>query len=273
MKIPLSPRRRVRKDEIDLDESLKRLPADYCWQLLKGLLVELQGHITTEMANNLNSVLRKRDVAGYHVLDSLYGLQCMTHWGRPEPGNPAVVRLLVSVIRKHEQMELVSKKERYVACLEAVKALDTTLVTSRDSWTSDRVFKSMRRVLQQVLGSAPNLEMIAEGSRHGPGSSSTIGYRDRNSYFKYEKWPYAVGPRAKALLVDVIKLDERWVGSLEDAYRERYKIPKWAILNRTAFWNNIVDPQYSFNRVTSVPKDGSKDRPIAIEPADRKSVV
>lgn len=268
MKIhPPSRPTRPKLDVLDLGESLKRLPADYCWQLLDGLLAELTDHITEGLRTDLYHILRKRDVVGYSELDSLYGLQCMTHWGRPEQGNPAVVRLLVSVIRKHEQMETVSRRDRFVACLEGVKALDSAMGAPKDSWTSDRVFNSMRQLLKQVLGAAPDLEMIAEGSRHGPGSSSTISYKDRNSYFKYEKWPYAVSPRAKALLVDVIKLDERWVGVLEDAYRERYKIPKWAILDRSVFWDNVVDPQYSFNRVTSVPKDGSKDRPIAIEPA------
>jgi len=269
MKIrPLPRPSRPKWGEVDLAESIKRLPADYCWQLLNGLSAELNDHITTGLRGDLLSIARNRDVKGYHGLDDLYGLQCMNHWGRPEPGNPAVVRLLVSVIRKHESMELVSKKDRYTACLTAVRQLDEGLAVSpRESWSTDRVFNSMKQILKQVLGPAPDLEMIAEGSRHGPGSSSTISYKDRSSYFKYERWPYAVSPRAKALLVDVIKLDERWVGSLEDAYRERYKIPKWAILNRTAFWDNVVDPQHTFNRVTSVPKDGRKDRPIAIEPA------
>jgi hypothetical protein len=39
----------------------------------------------------------------------------------------------------------------------------------------------------------------------------------------------------------------------------------WSILDRTVFHNTIVEGVYPFNVVTTVPKDGRKDRPIAKE--------
>lgn len=255
-----------RPSKVDLGQSLKRLPADYCWQLLGHLLTELSDHITVGLRGELSAIVRKRDIAAYYKLNDLWGLQCMSSWGRPEPGNPATVRLLISVIRKHEAMALVSEKERKVRCLESVKTLDASLRPVLGGSDCDPVYVAMKALLTQVLGAVPDVASIANGSRHGPGSSSVSSYVDRNSYFKYENWPYAVSPAAKALLVDVIKLDQRWVGSLEDSYRERYGIPKWRLLNQETFFENVVHSQHNWNRVTSVPKDGQKDRPIAIEP-------
>lgn len=264
---PLRKGKRSRSTtKVDLGCSLNRLPASYCWQLLELLTTELNDYITVPLRDELRLIARKRDIKGYYELNNLYGLQSMAHWGRPEPGNPAMVRLLVSVIRKHENMCLVGKAERKLRCLESVKTIDAGLRPVPTDAACDPVYVAMRSVISQVLGTAPDVASIASGSRHGPGSSSVGSYIDRSAYFKYEDWPYAVGPRARSLLVDVIKLDQRWLGSLEDSFRDRYNIPKWRLLNQEMFLNSVVHSEHNWNRITSVPKDGQKDRPIAIEP-------
>jgi hypothetical protein len=39
----------------------------------------------------------------------------------------------------------------------------------------------------------------------------------------------------------------------------------WQILDWQVFWSNVIVP-CTYNRITTVPKDGTKDRPIAVEP-------
>lgn len=245
----------------------RRYPADYCWQLLALLFRELRNQVDVELGREMERVIRTRSIPGYYELDALCGLQCMATWSRPYRGNPAVVRLLGSVIRKHEMMELVKASERKKQCLESVKTLDASLFSFRNSWNSDPVYLRMKERIREILGPRPDSEVIAENARHGPGSSITHSFEHRSAYFKYAEWPYAVSRRARALLIEVIKLDPRWIGALEQAYRTRYRLKAWNILNQDVFWANVVNDEYQWNRVTTVPKDGTKDRPIAIEPA------
>jgi hypothetical protein len=69
------------------------------------------------------------------------------------------------------------------------------------------------------------------------------------------------------MLIQVIQLDSRWLGALESSYRRRYRIQPWRILNWDTFWKGVIHDEFNWNKVTTVPKDGTKDRPIAIEPA------
>lgn len=244
-----------------------RYPADYCWQVLSLLFDSLRDQVDVELGKSFERAIRARSIEAYYELDTLCGLQCMTAWSRPYRSDPAVARLLSSVIRKHERMELNSKRERRQVCLESVKTLDQSLPLSRKSWSTDIVYLRMKVILEEILGAVPDCEVIADSARHGPGSSLTHSFECRSAYFKFAEWPYAVSPRARSLLIEVIKLDPRWTGALEQAYRVRYNIPAWKLLNQECFWRNVVNDEYNWNRVTTVPKDGTKDRPIAIEPA------
>lgn len=247
--------------------TLMRYPADYCWQVFSLLFDSLRDQVDVELGKSFEKALRARSIEAYYQLDALCGLQCMSTWSRPYRGNPAVARLLSSVIRKHERMELISKGDRKKNCLESVKTLDSSLPTSRKSWSTDSVYLRMKVILEEILGVVPDSEVIADNARHGPGSSLTHSFEHRSSYFKYAEWPYAVSARARSLLIEVIYHDPRWVGALEEAYRRRFGIPSWRLLNQEIFKRNIVNDEYNWNRITTVPKDGSKDRPIAIEPA------
>lgn len=245
--------------------SSHRLPANFCWRVFGILLEELATQVTKTCASDLRGILRKRDAAGYIAYGDLNGLQSMTRWGRPEPGNPASVRLLCSVLRKHIKLETVPPARRKSEAIQRSVDCDQRIKLAEDL-ESDPVLVAAREFCQATLGSAPDVDSIAVSARHGPGSSVRNDFAHRSGYFKYSNWPYAVTPRAKDLLIDVIKLDPRWVGSLEDDYRKRYRIPPWNVLNQDVFWANVVNDSYNFNRLTSVPKDGTKDRPIAIEP-------
>lgn len=248
---------------------LCRVPADYHWQVLRLLTTALSTLVPPSLTNGLMDAIRARDPVRYYDLGELFGLQSIAEEKVPTDRDVSALAsqyLLVSVIRKYPAMETVDRTTRKRRCLESVKTLDASLPDSSVYWSTDPVFLQMRRVIQEILGPTPTAEMIADSARHGPGSSTTVSFRDRSRYFKYREWPYPVSPRASGLLTAVIKLDQRWVGVLEDSYRRRYGVPPWAILHQDTFWKNIVHDEHCWNRVTTVPKDGTKDRPIAIEP-------
>ncbi len=247
-----------------------RVPADYHWQVLRLLVDALKTLVPPELATGLEGSIRSRDPNRYYALGESFGLPSIAKAldsFELSGFDPATQYLLVSVMRKHPKMETVSKTDRRSRCIEAVKSLDAELLTESPYWTHDEVFRYMKADLQLILGPVPTVEVIADSARHGPGSSTTLGFNDRSKYFKYQDWPYPVCPRAETMLTSVIKLDQRWVGVLEDSYRRRYGIPPWRILNQDSFWKNVVHAEHCWNRVTTVPKDGTKDRPIAIEPA------
>lgn len=242
-----------------------RLPKDYPWVVLTEVSSALSDVLEDTSLLDASNAARQRNVQILKDLDQPYGLRSINRMGADERLKAASRRLISSLIIKHEGICLGTPAERKDRCLRDVISLDTGLKFSQDLLT-DPVFIQMKRELRRLLGDSPNLEEISEYCRHGPGSSTEHAFEHRSSYFKYLKWPYACSPRAGDLLRLVIQADPRWVGSLEDGYRRRYEIPPWRILNQDAFWKNVVFDEVPFNIITSVPKDGTKDRPIAIEP-------
>jgi hypothetical protein len=112
----------------------------------------------------------------------------------------------------------------------------------------------------------PHVEQLCLSARHGPGAVfGQVGAKSGSKYDKYKGWPYSVTPRARKHAVEFIRSDPRWMGALESDYRARHDIKAWSILNFEAFWDKTLI-NVTGNRITTVPKDWSKDRPIAIEP-------
>lgn len=246
---------------------LRRLPQDFSWRLLHKLVMTLSDSISVQLKDRLLSIIRSRDIAGYYELEVEFGLQCIArHPQGPFPGNPASVLLLISVFRKSVDMALLSGKERRTSCIAKALSLDNSLpVTPKSEWHSDHVYVQARGWIQRVLNSVPDLDTIANSVRHGPGSSASVPYCARSRYFKYLNWPYRSTPASRCLLTDCILTDARWAAVLEDDMRKQFHIPMWNILNRDSFRSRIVDANHPYNVVTTVPKDGRKDRPIAKE--------
>ena len=126
--------------------------------------------------------------------------------------------------------------------------------------------KFARYFVKSTIGEMlPSCDILSKRARHGPGAS--IGSRANKShpYFKYVQWPYSVTIDTFDHARLLIENDDRWLGALEDSYRRRFSIPMTTILNWTTFWESVfvIVPG---NRVTTVSKDSSKDRTIAIEP-------
>lgn len=248
--------------------ALKQLSPSFCWDLLLALSRDLSSELTSEQAKDIFDVIRRRDVPGYFALDAKHGLQCISRECRPRPGNPAVRRLLTAILRKNTSFATKTPEERKFDAIELVKKLDCRprpLILGRRNRDENDVFMLVKERISEILGDVPTSNMIAVRAMHGPGSTATTPYAARSTYFKYNSWPYACSPRARALFTEVMTSDERWIGSLEQAYRSAESIPVWAVLNQDLFKERMVK-DLPYNVVTSVPKDGTKDRPIAKEP-------
>lgn len=246
-------------------EFLKRLPANYCWQLLRELLTATADQLSSSLYEELSGVVRRQVAAEYYGLDALHGLQRIAVGVDPKRGNPAVVHMLVSAFRKCSGLELISAKQRKLECLTNVRLVDDAVPGLKPDWLVDEVYVRARRWLEALLGPAPDSDAVMYSARHGPGSTASIGFDQRNKFFKLARWPYRSTPSARGLLADCIRADSRWESALEDSYRREAGVTMWSILDRTVFDSSIIEGIYPFNVVTTVPKDGRKDRPIAKE--------
>lgn len=244
---------------------LRRLPDDYCWQLLKLLLESCSQELSASFVSTLHGIIRRRDVEAYYRLDAQWGLQCISSWVNPMQGNPAVVHMLVSSFRKCKNLALFTPKQRKEVCITNVVRIDDAIPSLRSEWLTDEVYVHARRWLAELLGCCPTSDEVHYCSRHGPGSTSSIPYYLRSVYFKHLRWPYRSTPSARGLLTHCIRADLRWRSVVETAVRAELKIDPWNIVIPELFDEFVVDASYPYNTITTVPKDGRKDRPIAKE--------
>ncbi len=245
--------------------STPRIPADYPWVVLREVVECLRGELPSDLSIGLLDASRRRDPSKYLEIGNAFGLQSINRGLTDQAHTAACLRLVTSLIAKHESLGMTTAKERKEACIARTIELDRTLTFNRDVLTTPFHQQVQAEVLR-ILGHSPDLAEVSMSCRHGPGSSTVHAYANRSSYFKYSEWPYVCTPRCEGLLREVIAADPRWVGALEDSYRDRYRLTKWSILDREVFWRNVIFSESPSNEVTSVPKDSTKDRAIAKEP-------
>jgi hypothetical protein len=263
-----SPQRPARvRTRVRSSLALKRLPADFCWQFFDALCVGCESSMTVDCLKRFREVARKRDVSEYYKLDNEFGLQSMTELRiGPRPVRVEVSYMLSAILRKCADMPLVDRVTRKEQCLKKILITDASIPPLRKEWESTTgVYAQARYWLRDLLGPPPDDEEVAVSARHGPGSSASIPFGLRSRYFKYATVPYRCTPASRSLLTYCIQNDARWASALEDHLRHRDQVPMWAILDRPHFWNVVCDGGHPYNVVTTVPKDGRKDRPIAKE--------
>lgn len=242
---------------------IKPLGSDFSWALLTRLCDDLDGSLSDEFRTALRACIRARSVTAYYSLEQQFGLHSIA---RLEYGPQAAAqRLLTALMRKNENLELKPDNVRKKECLAGVIQLDASLDAPIIRGSGDEVFVQTKYHVRRILGSAPTWDEVSERASHGPGSTATTPYEARSSYFKYSSWPYAVGKKARSLFIHCLRSDPRWLGALEHEYRTAEKIPMWRILNQDVFINDLVK-EVNYNVITDVPKDGTKNRPIAKEP-------
>lgn len=239
--------------------SLRALPADFGWQVLSKLSNEFirSELLSNEFAAELLSTIRSRDVARYYSLDERWGLQCMSSARGSPGGYPPAVRQLTALLRKFPAMGLISPDQRRAACLATVKSWDEKLGSVR--FHRGGVLSECRDVVREILGDKPDLDEVLLLARHGPGSAQSIPLEKASSYFKYGTLPYRCYSGSVPLLKRLICEDQRWLHVLLKRTSDRF-------VDIDAFLDTCIEG-VDVNRVSTVPKDGRKDRPIAVEPA------
>lgn len=251
------------------------LPQDYPWKVLSHLTEDLKYLFDEGEYKRITEIVRKRDFSAYLSLSEEWDAQSK----RSTESSIAVMRAKtqVSSLLKKFQFKSDSKSRRSAAIEKFLTAEQACGAFNRkgrsfvfldtDSTDEASVFQYARQFLSKLLGEGlPHPEALTLWSRHGPGANLDTQYGSTSQYFKYSEWPYSCTLDALQEARSAIKRDERWLGALEDDYRHRYNIPKYAILDQEKFWSTVITIVPG-NRICFVPKNALIDRSIAIEPS------
>lgn len=246
-----------------------RLPRDYPWLVLQHLIVLLKPLHPSLDFTDIEGIVRSRDYQELLRWAACWDMQRISRQGEGVNVHDArAILMLGSLIRKYRfPADRIGRREKAIANIYLGESQCKEFNCSGHKRLEGSLFlQTMRIFIAKVLGDVlPCWEELTLSSRHGPGSS-TATCKGRNSkYFKYSEWPYHVTHDAARYARQLIESDHRWLGALEDSYRRRFSIPPWAILNLDRFWSETLEIVPG-NRITTVPKDSLKDRPIAIEP-------
>lgn len=130
------------------------------------------------------------------------------------------------------------------------------------------IIAAIRDDIATLLGELPDLVKIHGLSKHGPGATVLAKQHaggETTQYYKWSKLPYTVTSAASGLVKDAIITDPRWIGALDDWYREKFSIPMGSPIDLDHFWSKILRVVRG-SRTTTVPKSSDIDRTIALEP-------
>lgn len=250
-----------------------RLPSDYPWKVLHELTCDLGQFLQDNDKKRIAHITRNRDFDAYLQLSQDWGLQSMTHSDASIAELRAKYQL--SALLKKFQFPTDSESRRSAALEKFISAEDVCrqynltgykkLIMGETEFAVE-LNTYIRGFIQEVIGvELPDYDVMTEWSRHGPGATTSTENGFNSSYNKYESWPYHCTLRARRHVIATIRRDERWLGALEDSYRQRFNIPKTSILDQKCFWTNVIEI-VDGNQITTVSKSAVIDRTIAIEP-------
>jgi len=252
------------------------VPKEYPWVVLGHLTRDLAHLILDEgFLSSLESIIRKRDVHGLLTLASETIPQCIGMvTGRATQEIRAVYQLC-ALLKKFpfetsKETRTLNATTKFVKaeakCHEFNSSLYRDVIAPGNDDESVAIYTYATAFIRKVLGDFPDFPAVSEWSRHGPGVTLSTLNGANSAYYKYTEWPYDCTEAALPHATSLVKSDERWLGALEDSYRDVMEIPKHRILDQQVFWANVFNVVPG-NRVTFVPKDALTERTIAIEPA------
>lgn len=241
----------------------------------RHLVGEFEPYLPADVTRKLNLLLRNRDIDGIVSLGKSLGPQSIIHdyqgispWlfqGLYQVGSLLKKYQFSGDQQKRRDTALAGFLESESRCRHFNSSGYRDLAFS-DSENINSVFTYARGFISRILGEdLPSDEVLFSGARHGPGSTYISARGKVTTYYKYSTWPYTVTETALPYAIDLLESDARWLGALQDSYRERFKIPKHFPIDRDLFLSEVFTIVEG-NRICFVPKDASKDRPIAIEP-------
>lgn len=247
-----------------------RVASDFHWQLLQTLTSASEQVLGFDPLP-FSAVARSRSMDAYMGLNRVFGLQSMAERINDRGAQCAAVEYLLSnIVRKYELPDPTNASKRRENALANVLAGEATCsrfnIHGRKTVGDSAIIRDARIFCARVLGDLlPDEEVLYRDTRHGPGAGLNNSFTECSKYDKYSNFPYPVTLACRDHAVKLISSDARWYGALEDAYRRKNRIDPWCILDRKLFWESVLEVVPG-NKITTVPKDVLKDRPIAIEP-------
>jgi len=251
-----------------------RLPKDYPWKVVSKLLTDLQEYVSTDEAEMMKEIIRKRDFQSYLALSDAWGLQSITPNTDIGVETVRTKYLLASLLKKFQFPS--DQKKRAARAAEIFFAAESACMTYNQTGYKElaepetdwgiAILHHARVFLKKLLGDRlPGHREMLSRSRHGPGATIGTEKGNTSSYHKYSRWPYHCTIDAYRYAKFAIETDQRWIGALQDSYRSRMGIPMHMPICLKEFWSAVIKVVDS-NKITFVPKDAQKERTIAIEP-------
>jgi len=248
-----------------------RVARDYPWLVLDALKGAIGSHLSDKEASTLSRVIRERDVDGYLNLSASMGLQSINSVENSESWANHEVRVMLSSVlkkypfdgdaeaRKRAGIQMILLGEQ---CCSTFNRVGRRKLLGAD----DKVLNEAKWFIRKILGSSlPSKEELTRTARHGPGASTGTSSGNTSAFDKFAGYPYDVTARCFDHACDLLVSDERWYEAVKSDIRTQEGWPSYfhiskAYMAKRCF--NIVKG----NKITTVPKDARKERPIAIEP-------
>jgi len=258
-----------------------RTPKDLPWKILGTLAKGLSPWLSKSELELVGDCVRTRSL---ELLSDLEG-----QW-RPQGFAPSMLHDECFTQNFFAKYQLASVLKKYPfpgdTSLRSEKALEKFLAAEatcgrynrQRKGTLDRISDQhpdllgavdhMRSFIQSVLPDYDPVMLedeLSRNGRHGPGSTVCTTKGEVTPFFKWSTLPYSVTTQCRALAIQAIDSDPRWVGALQDWYRNKNGIPFESGINLDDFWSQVLEVVPG-NVITWVPKDRKIDRSIAIEP-------
>lgn len=139
---------------------------------------------------------------------------------------------------------------------------------NRTKFRDEPVIRRARSLIWNVLGDLTNdkLDKIAGSAVHGPGATLTHKGNRTTPYYKFSPSGMSVTSRAAPYALALLRSQELWWHSIVtySDYSMALPPPGWSRAKQSkVIFDSLVSYQ-EVDKVTFVPKDARKDRPIAI---------
>lgn len=286
-------RARHRKWRKKLDQSEIRvdLPRDFEFKILGKLVEDLTHHLETKtctrsttktLERDFQSVLgliRKRDKVGVSTIGASLStqstLKVSTDIAEGDAEAFFMQYQLGAFLKKYPFTGLDTKQPAIKKFLKAEKCC--ALFNSENyralveiDKTFDPVFggmvESIKTDIEKLLGCVPDVKSVEACALHGPGKAIGDFYDGglTTEYYKWSTLPYTVTCDAEPYARETINADPRWIGALDDWYRNRCE-NRYGPIDQDDFWSRVFKV-VGGSRITTVPKTAVTDRTIAIEP-------
>lgn len=244
-----------------------RVTRNHPWMILQGLVETLDGYYTDSERSRIRDIVRRRDWDAYSDLCEDWGLQRISSNTPPSNVHKVRAKLAVATLLKKMESEEPDPSLDEVAFSNVIKGERSCRefnTRGRRRVADSDVTKLARKFIRRLIGDTVSESVFGQDCRHGPGVTTSNNFRNKDVLSKNSKLPYLVTTRSVPHARKLIASDQRWLDALDQSYRNNFDIPFYQPIDEEHFWAYVLKENDS-NKIATVPKDRSKNRPIAIE--------